>query len=87
MREIGIRELKERASEVLREVRESREPISITLRGKIIAHIVPADDKQSALERDLAIWAEMDRLAEEISAHWPPGVSAVDAVREQRRDL
>jgi hypothetical protein len=31
------------------------------------------------------VWAEMDELAAEISEQWPDGVSAVDAVREQRR--
>jgi len=29
----------------------------------------------------------MDALAEEISAVWPPGVSAAEAVAEQRREL
>jgi antitoxin (DNA-binding transcriptional repressor) of toxin-antitoxin stability system len=29
----------------------------------------------------------MDRLALEIGTHWPNGVSAVDAVREGRREL
>ena len=33
------------------------------------------------------IWAEMDELASEISKKWPKGVSAVEAVREQRRNL
>jgi hypothetical protein len=33
------------------------------------------------------VWAEMDELAAEISKKWPKGVSAVDAVREQRRNL
>jgi len=32
-------------------------------------------------------WERMDRLAEEISAAWPEGVSAVEAIREQRREL
>ena len=30
---------------------------------------------------------EFERISQEISAAWPEGVSAVDAIREQRRDL
>jgi hypothetical protein len=33
------------------------------------------------------IWAEMNEIAKEISKKWPKGVSAVEAVREQRRNL
>jgi hypothetical protein len=31
--------------------------------------------------------ASVDELATRIALHWPDGVSAVDAVREQRREL
>jgi hypothetical protein len=30
-------------------------------------------------------WTELDQLAAEISAHWPRGVTAVEAMREDRR--
>ena len=33
------------------------------------------------------VWSEMDDLAQEIGALWPKGVSAVEAVEEQRREL
>ena len=41
----------------------------------------------SAAERDAAIWRDLERLSEAVSAAWPAGVSAVDAIREQRREL
>ena len=86
MQEIGIRELKQRASEVLRQVAEGREPVAITRRGKVIARIVPVEDDAEALARDIKVLAQMDELAEEISKLWSPkDTSAVDAVREQRR--
>ena len=37
--------------------------------------------------RTEAILADMDRLAVEISKVWPEGVSAIDAVRDVRREL
>ena len=38
-------------------------------------------------EERMAFWQRMDALASEIGRVWPKGVSAVDAVREQRREL
>lgn len=49
---------------------------------------VPADGEQQAdaakIEAELA---EFDRLGAAIGAMWPKGVSAVDAVRDVRREL
>jgi prevent-host-death family protein len=87
MEEIGVRELKENTSEVLRRVREEKATYRITYRGRVVAELAPTPDvaeKQAEWER---IWAEMDKTAAEISKKWPKGVSAVDAVREQRREL
>ena len=87
MPDIGVRELKENASEVLRAVREEKATYRITYRGRVIAELAPAADSDHEHEDWERIWAEMDELAQEISKKWPRGVSAVDAVREQRRDL
>ncbi len=43
MEEIGIRELKARASEVLRAVKEQRARYVVTQRGKPVAAIIPMD--------------------------------------------
>jgi predicted transcriptional regulator len=40
--------------------------------------------KQAEVEASLR---ELERITKEISAAWPEGVSAVEAIREQRRDL
>jgi len=87
MREVGIRELKEKTSKILREVSDRRETIAITSRGKLIARLVPVVDKEAVLEESLKVLKEMDELAKEIGKYWPKGVSAVEAVREQRRDF
>lgn len=86
MEEIGIRELKSKASEVIKHVREEGSSYAITYRGKVVAVIEPASsDGLSA--RDQAVLDEMERLGRELAAKWPAGVTAVEAVREQRRDL
>ncbi len=87
MEEIGIRELKQRASEILRQVREERESFSVTYRGKVVAKLVPAVDPSTEQEVASAIWTRMDDLTLEIGSHWPPGSSASEAVSEQRREL
>lgn len=86
MKSVGIRELKARTSEILRDVRERLEEIDVTSRGRTIARIVPAEPKADEQELD-DWWAELDRISAEISEHWPEDVSALDAIREQRRDL
>lgn len=87
MREVGVRELKEHASELLREVREKRESITITYRGKAVAQLVPVVERDAVWEESRRVLDEMEKLAQEIGRHLPPGTSAVDAVREQRREL
>lgn len=87
MASVDILELKARASAIVRGVQESGEAVEITDHGAVVARIVPARteaEEQAEIDR---IWAEMDALAEEIGAAWPEGVSAVEAVREVRREL
>ena len=56
----------------------------------MVARLVPAGPLElspTEKEKLAAVCADMDQLAAEIATHWPAGVSAVDAVREQRREL
>lgn len=85
MRAIGVRELKERASEVLRQARERGEEIEVTHHGRVVARLVPV--AQEGSRPRAAAWASLDRVAREIGARWPEGHSAARAVREGRRDL
>ena len=87
MREVGVRDLKQHTSEVLRRVRESKEVIAITRRGQVIARLVPVEEILETRAESSRVWADMDELAQEIGARWPVGLSAVEAVREQRREL
>lgn len=88
MRTVGVRELKDGASELLRRVRDEGESIEVTYHGRVVARIVPVGQPPRESSLTYEEWrAQMDALAEELAPLWPPGVSAVEAVREQRRDL
>jgi prevent-host-death family protein len=87
MLSIGVRELKTHASRVLRDVAERGDTVEVTHRGRVVARIVPVAAPEAAAAGDSAVWSDLDRLAAEIGARWPAGVSAVDAVQEGRRDL
>jgi prevent-host-death family protein len=87
VRRVGVRELKDGASELLRLVRDHGETVEVTYHGRAVARLVPMRQPDvSALTA--AEWrARADALAARIGERWPAGVSAVEAVREQRRDL
>ena len=87
MREVGIKELKEHASEIIRDALTSQEEVTITLRGKVVAHLVPVESPEERRERAMRIWKQMDELAADIGRKLPAGVSATNAVVEDRRAL
>ena len=88
MKIVQVHELKERISEILDELQEKGETIEITNHGEVVALLVPMVKHQPPFERpEEDIWANMDRLATEISARWQGSTGAVDAVREVRREL
>jgi prevent-host-death family protein len=88
MRTIQVHELKEHLSEILHQVQEKGETVEITIDGEAVAFLIPVLKPPPSFERPEAdIWADMDRLTTEISARWPKDVSAVDAVRDVRREL
>lgn len=85
-RTVGMRELRARASGILRRVREKHEAVDVTYRGQVIARIVPVLAPAEQDEALSAVWTDMDQLAGEIGRHWKPeGKSAVEAVSEGRR--
>ena len=87
MPEVGVRELKTNASELVRRVREGGEIIDITYYGEVVARLIPVKQSKASAEELDKLWAEMDQLAEEVSVKWSGSPSAVDAVREGRREL
>lgn len=86
MATIGVRELKQRTSQVLRRVRERGEEIEVTHHGRVVARLVPVAAPRRRRPAS-ATWSSLDRVAREIGARWPKGWSAAKAVREGRREL
>lgn len=84
MKQIGIRELKARASEVVRAVKERRARYLITQRGEPVAVLLPADAVPPQPDPD-EVWARLEALGEEIAQNWQSEKSAVEILSEMRR--
>ena len=84
MEEIGIRELKARASEVVRAVKERRARYIITQRGKPAAILLPLDALPPQPDAD-KVWAQLERIREELGKGWQSEKSAVEILSEMRR--
>jgi prevent-host-death family protein len=80
--DVGIRELKQRTSELIRIVREEGRIIQITYHGKVVARIYPV--QQPLAEENETSWQTLEQIADEIGRSWPEGVSAVEAIEEYR---
>ncbi len=83
MRTVGIRELKENTSEILRDVQEGQ-IIDITSEGSAVARLIPVQPPALSDGEVEAILDDLDSLAAEISARWPESVSAQDAIDDVR---
>lgn len=83
---VGVRELKENPSKYLRMARDENMELDIAIRGEVVARLVPVRRDVDQAEIDAALERHR-QLAEEISNFWPDGVSAIEAIREQRREL
>ena len=90
MREIGVRELKVRASEIVRNVRRRRARYIITYRGRPVGLLAPIEGAGSGptisgSEPPISAWDELTRLGREIAQGWPAGKTSADVLSEMRR--
>jgi antitoxin (DNA-binding transcriptional repressor) of toxin-antitoxin stability system len=91
MRDIGVRELKTKASAILRSVWKRRASYVITYHGRPIGLLSPLESPQPALEADLDTepsenaWAELTRLGEEIARGWKSTQTSTELLSEMRR--
>lgn len=85
MRRIGVRELKERTSEILKRVQEKGEPVDVTYRGQVVARLVPVAPGRPNAKAIGAVWSDLDELAQQIGNRWQAGESAAEAVSRDRR--
>jgi prevent-host-death family protein len=82
--EIGIRELKIRASEVVRAVMENRSRYVITLRGKPAALLIPIDadyDREKVSE----VWNRLQDLRDEVGKGKQGQKNSLEIIKEMRR--
>ena len=89
---IGVRELREQTSEVIRRVREERVEYVVTYQGRPVAVILPLNTEQAEAEMVraskgavLRSWERYERLAEEIRQAWPVDLSTQDLIDAVRR--
>jgi len=89
---IGVRELRQQTSEVIRRVREERAEYVITYQGRPVAIILPLDVEQAEREMVqagkkaiLGHWERYELLAEELRRAWPADLSTQDLIDSIRR--
>ena len=86
MAEIGLRELKTRASEIVRQVKEERRRYVVTVRGRPAALLVPLEDVERGTSAEgREAWEEFLRLGEEIDRNWQVPQTSVELLSEMRR--
>lgn len=89
---IGVRELREKTSDIMRQVREKGAEYVVTYQGRPVAIILPLDTAQAEAgmvragrEAIMDSWQRYQRLAEELRSAWPEDVSTQDLIDAIRR--
>ena len=85
---IGVRELKNQTSRVIRAVREEMSEYVVTLRGEPVAVLRPLTEEEMKRLRQAEIYdalEEMKMLAQEVASAWTSEKSGVELIAEQRR--
>ena len=89
MPEIGVRELKSRASEIVRNVRRRRTRYVITYRGRPVGLLSPLEGNdlatQSSTAETSAAWDELTRLGQELAHGWPANKTSGEILSDMRR--
>jgi prevent-host-death family protein len=85
MPEIGVRELKIKASEIIRRVTENRKRYVVTRRGRPVAAIIPIDEAPSTEQNESSAWDELVALGEAICQDWKSDKSSTDLLSDMRR--
>ena len=85
---VGVRELKNQTSRIIRAVREDLSEYVVTLRGEPVAVLRPwteaEEQRLRQVEIDAAL-AEIRTLAQEVASAWTSEKSGVELIAEQRR--
>ena len=89
---IGVRELREQTSKVLRQIREQRAEYIVTYQGRPVALLLPVDSEaveeamvqagRKSVEGGLETWR---RVMEQVRRDWPTDKSTQELMDEIRR--
>ena len=90
MPDVGVRELKTRASEIVRDVRDHRARYTITYRGRPVGVLLPLEEAPQTEsppgdERGTTVWEELSKLGEEIGRGWRSSSTSVELLSQMRR--
>ena len=86
MKDIGIRELKSRASELVRHVAEEHATYTITRRGRAVGVLAPADfHPPERSQAGDAAWGRLEALWARVDKSRPPRKSALRELAKMRR--
>jgi prevent-host-death family protein len=90
MPDVGVRELKTRASEIVRQVRENRTRYVITYRGEPVGLLMPLDEASPSsllpVEGSAETpWDTLTRLGQEIGRGWHSPLSSTELLSGIRR--
>jgi prevent-host-death family protein len=94
MPKIGVRELKDQATGILRQVREHQARYVITYHGEPVAALIPLDEgwfegaerhALAAMQPGDTLVVEMDALRREIDRSWRVEAGGVELIAEGRR--
>ena len=93
MARVGVRELKNQTTEIIRDVRENRAEYVVTYHGRPVAVLLPVGEEWLEAETRRAVesaepgedvWIELEALREEIGESWQSDKTAVELVSEKR---
>ena len=88
MPRVGVRELKNQTTKVIRNVRENQAEYVITYHGRPVAVLLPVDEVWLEGETKRVVEdvrADLESLRQEISSSWRSEKTGVELVSEQRR--
>ncbi len=86
MPEIGVRELKNHASQIIRQLRDRQTRYVVTFRGKPVAVLLPLPEAEvPAPETGEDPWSELTELGQAISRGWIGDKTGADLLSEMRR--
>ncbi len=89
MPDIGVRELKTRASAIVRSLREQRTRYVVTYRGRPIGVLLPLDEtipaELSSVPAAATAWDVLTQLGQEISQGWSSPLTSTEILSNMRR--